>query len=91
MSFEPRTQQSTAQHSTAQQRNLPYTKQQTKYVPIRVHIERSMYVHACCVPSFFWSMSSWHLKVACVHLKSWTIYFIYYICLSFQPMLRERA
>ena len=33
----PRAQHSTAQHSTAQ-RNHPCTKQQTKYVPIRVQI-----------------------------------------------------
>ena len=38
-----------AQHSTAQS---PCTKQQTKYVPIRVH-KKSMYVHACGVQVVF--------------------------------------
>ena len=39
------------EHSKAQ-RNPPCTRQQTKYVPIRVRI-KSMYVHACCVPFVF--------------------------------------
>ena len=41
-----------AQHSTAQ-RNHPCTKQQTKYVPIRVRIKRSVHIHACGVPFVF--------------------------------------
>ena len=57
---------STAKHSTARaQRNHPWTKQQSKYVPIRVHTryqkrrKRGMhvYVHACGASGLFsWSM-----------------------------------
>ena len=43
---------SVTRHSTAQ-RNHPRTKQQPNYVPIRVLIKRSMYVHACGVPFVF--------------------------------------
>ena len=46
---------STAQHSIAQ-RGDPCTKQQTKYVPTRVHIKistPSIYVHACGVRVVF--------------------------------------
>ena len=59
--------------STAQQS----TKQQAKYVPIRVHVKRSTwYVRTCmqrpgCVPG---AWNSRHLQVACVHPKCWTIY-----------------
>ena len=79
------------EHSTAQ-RNPPCTKQQTpphkaanKYVPIRVRINIIMYVHTCCVPFVFLGvLSSWHLQLACLHLKC--------ICLAFQSMLlHERA
>ena len=42
-----------AQQSAPQQRNPLCTKQQTKYVPIRVRIKISMYVHAFCVPFVF--------------------------------------
>ena len=59
--------------STAQQS----TKQQAKYVPIRVHVKRSTwYVRTCmqrpgCVPG---AWNSRHLQVACLHPKCWTIY-----------------
>ena len=43
---------STAQYSTAQG-NHPCTKQQTKYVPIRIHIKTSIYAHACGVQFVF--------------------------------------
>ena len=44
-----------------------------------------MYVHTCCVPFVFLGvLSSWHLQLACLHLKC--------ICLAFQSMLlHERA
>ena len=49
---EPRAQQSIAKHSKAQ-RNPPCTRQQTKFVPIRVRTTKHMYVHACCVQFVF--------------------------------------
>ena len=66
---------SRAQHSTAQS---PCTKQQTKYVPIRVRIKKKVcaYVRACCIPFvFLGAWSSWHFQVACLHLKCCTIFF----------------
>ena len=64
------------EHSTAQQRNTPCTKQQTKHVPIRLPIkEVCTYMHAAS-RLFPGAWSSWPLQVACLHLKCWTIYFI---------------
>ena len=65
-------------------RDPPFTKHQTtKYVPIRVRVKRSMYVHAGCVPIVFLEHGA---LVACLHLKCLTIYFTTSV-LSFQSML----
>ena len=64
----------TAQHNTAQ-RNQPCTKQQTKNVPIRVHIKR-IRVHACGVRVVFLEHGALGItQIACLHLKCWTIYY----------------
>ena len=58
------------EHSSTAQRNHPCTKQQTKYVPIRVDIARSMkYVRTCMrrPGRFPGAWSSWRLQVACLH------------------------
>ena len=50
--------------------------------PLHVHI---YYVHACCARFVFLEHGALGiLQVACLHLKCWTIY---YMCLSFQPIL----
>ena len=65
---------STAKHNTPQ-RNHPCTKQQTKYVPIRVRIKKSMHVHACCVRFVFLEHGALAFASRLfVHLKCWTIY-----------------
>ena len=57
---------STAQHSTAQHSSTitPARRSKLEYVPIRVRIERRMYVHACGV------------RVQFLALKCWTIYYV---------------
>ena len=66
---------STAQHSTAQPSH-PCTKQQTKYVSIRIHIKITIILCTCvrrprCFPG---ALRSWHLQVACLHQRCWTVY-----------------
>jgi len=55
------------EHSTAQS-NHPCTKQQTKYVPIRVRIKKSMYVHVCGVGVVFLEHGALRCAKRLVHL-----------------------
>ena len=67
---------SKAQHSTAQSplhnaANQVRADQSTYQNMYQV----CTYMHAVS-GLFSWTRSSWHLQVACLHLKCWTIYFI---------------
>ena len=79
---EPRAQHSTAQHSTAEsplqkaanQVRADQSTSEKKYV-------RTCMLRPVCFPG---AWSFWHLQVACLHLKCWTIYLLH---LSVIPIL----
>ena len=73
---------SIAKHSTAQSSHL-CTKQQTKYVPIRLRIKRCKQIPGICMSRSFYfpeAWSSWHLQVACLHLSRSTIFLLHLSC-----------
>ena len=88
LSFEHQSREhSKAQHSTAQS---PLYKAANQ-VRADQRTYKKKYVRTCMLRPvcFSGAWSSWHLQVACLHLKCWTMY---YMCLSFQSILPcERA
>ena len=65
---------STAQHSAI---TLAQSSKPSTYVPIRVHIKRSMHVHAYGVRVVFLEHGALGVcKSPVLHLKCWTIYYI---------------
>ena len=72
---EPRAQQSTAQLPPDKAANLLRADQST----CQKKDVRTCMLRPVCFPG---AWSSWHLQVACLHLKCWTIYFTTSVCNS---------
>ena len=64
---------STAQHSTAQHSAITPAKAANQVRADQSTYQRSTYVHVCDTRVVSRARSSWHLQVACLHLKCRTI------------------